>query len=384
MILRFNRMNSHIKNTIILFADKLFTLSTGLLIAILAARIFGPAEFGLFNYVTSLIGVLGFIYTLGLENVVINEASNIDNKQKLELLFVNSTALKFLSSLIGIIILLFYCYFFSRESYELALILGFANFILFANSIDFIFQGTYKFNTLVILRLVSKTLMTLVQLCFLLILPNIYYFAAANIVYNSMYVILLWVTANISFSFFMISKEYMLELLKKSLPFTLASVAIPIFMQSDTIMLMHITNNAHETGLYSAVQRILLPASVVGSVLSVSIFSIIKNSVKLQDFSFLIKIHSVIFYGTALLGAIVTCYSEVIMTFLYGNKYLGSGQVLSYSIWIILFSIIGPIGTKMLICANASKVEFYKTAIAAIINIFLNLFFIKKWGAVGA
>ncbi|ELN1573266.1 polysaccharide biosynthesis C-terminal domain-containing protein, partial [Escherichia coli] len=35
-------------------------------------------------------------------------------------------------------------------------------------------------------------------------------------------------------------------------------------------------------------------------------------------------------------------------------------------------------------CANASKVEFYKTAIAAIINIFLNLFFIKKWGAVGA
>ncbi|HAV2311763.1 TPA: oligosaccharide flippase family protein, partial [Escherichia coli] len=79
----------------------------------------------------------------------------------------------------------------------------------------------------------------------------------------------------------------MLELLKKSLPFTLASVAIPIFMQSDTIMLMHITNNAHETGLYSAVQRILLPASVVGSVLSVSIFSIIKNSVKLQDFSFL-------------------------------------------------------------------------------------------------
>ena len=38
----------------------------------------------------------------------------------------------------------------------------------------------------------------------------------------------------------------------------------------------------------------------------------------------------------------------------------------------------------MLICANASKVEFYKTAIAAIINIFLNLFFIKKWGAVGA
>ncbi|MEC9954141.1 hypothetical protein RCU03_05450, partial [Escherichia coli] len=100
----------------------------------------------------------------------------------------------------------------------------------------------------------------------------------------------------------------MLELLKKSLPFTLASVAIPIFMQSDTIMLMHITNNAHETGLYSAVQRILLPASVVGSVLSVSIFSIIKNSVKLQDFSFLIKIHSVIFYGTALLGAIVTYY----------------------------------------------------------------------------
>ncbi|WP_215156334.1 hypothetical protein, partial [Escherichia coli] len=93
-----------------------------------------------------------------------NEASNIDNKQKLELLFVNSTALKFLSSLIGIIILLFYCYFFSRESYELALILGFEKFILFANSIDFIFQGTYKFNTLVILRLVSKTLMTLVQL----------------------------------------------------------------------------------------------------------------------------------------------------------------------------------------------------------------------------
>lgn len=379
-------MNVHIKHTIILFVDKLFTLATGFLISILAARKFGPEEFGIFNYAVSLVGIFGFVFSLGLENVVVKKASDAKDNLELSKLATNSTIIKIVSSFIGIVLVYIYCYFFSRETMALSFILGLANSFLFANVIDFIYQGTFNFSTLVRLRLASKILMTIAQLIFLLYILNIYYFAIANIIYNLSYVIFLWVSANnkIKFRIKFVDKVIIYELLKKSLPFTLASIAIPIFMQCDTIMLKHITNNNYETGLYSAVQRILVPASIVGSVLSVSLFALIKKNVSLNNFNELIKIHCVIFYVCVISCLIVGFYSENIMVFLYGDKYINAGPILAYSVWIILFSIIGPIGTKLLICIEATNLEFYKTFLAALVNIILNFYFIKEYGALGA
>ncbi|HCB1919077.1 TPA: flippase [Citrobacter braakii] len=379
-------MNVHIKHTIILFVDKLFTLATGFLISILAARKFGPEEFGIFNYAVSLVGIFGFVFSLGLENVVVKKASDAKDNLELSKLATNSTIIKIVSSFIGIVLVYIYCYFFSRETMALSFILGLANSFLFANVIDFIYQGTFNFSTLVRLRLASKILMTIAQLIFLLYILNIYYFAIANIIYNLSYVIFLWVSANnkIKFRIKFVDKVIIYELLKKSLPFTLASIAIPIFMQCDTIMLKHITNNNYETGLYSAVQRILVPASIVGSVLSVSLFALIKKNVSLNNFNELIKIHCVIFYACVISCLIVGFYSENIMVFLYGDKYINAGPILAYSVWIILFSIIGPIGTKLLICIEATNLEFYKTFLAALVNIILNFYFIKEYGALGA
>lgn len=379
-------MNVHIKHTIILFVDKLFTLATGFLISILAARKFGPEEFGIFNYAVSLVGIFGFVFSLGLENVVVKKASDAKDNLELSKLATNSTIIKIVSSFIGIVLVYIYCYFFSRETMALSFILGLANSFLFANVIDFIYQGTFNFSTLVRLRLASKILMAIAQLIFLLYILNIYYFAIANIIYNLSYVIFLWVSANnkIKFRIKFVDKVIIYELLKKSLPFTLASIAIPIFMQCDTIMLKHITNNNYETGLYSAVQRILVPASIVGSVLSVSLFALIKKNVSLNNFNELIKIHCVIFYVCVISCLIVGFYSENIMVFLYGDKYINAGPILAYSVWIILFSIIGPIGTKLLICIEATNLEFYKTFLAALVNIILNFYFIKEYGALGA
>lgn len=379
-------MNVHIKNTIILFVDKLFTLATGFLIAILAARKFGPDEFGIFNYALSLVGIFGFVFSLGLENVVIKKASDAKESLELSRLATNSTVIKLISSFIGIFLVYIYCYFFSREAMALSLILGIANSFLFANVIDFIYQGTFHFSTLVRLRLLSKILMTIAQLIFLLYILDIYYFAIANVIYNLSYVIFLWISAKnkITFKIQLVDKLIIYDLLKKSLPFTLASIAIPIFMQCDTIMLMHITNNNHETGLYSAVQRILVPASIVGSVLSVSLFSLIKKNVSSNNFKELTKIHCLIFYACIFLCLIVGLYSEKIMVILYGEKYIDAAPILAYSVWIILFSIIGPIGTKLLICIEATNLEFYKTFLAALVNVLLNFYFIKEYGAVGA
>ena len=72
------------------------------------------------------------------------------------------------------------------------------------------------------------------------------------------------------------------------------------------------------------------------------------------------------------------------MNLLYGEKYIGAGQVLMIQTWAGVFVFLGVASSSWLTSENLQTIAFYRTLAGAIINIVLNLFLIPIYGIVGA
>ena len=68
-----------------MFAEKILRMIVGLFVGVWVARYLGPANFGLFSYVQSFVGLFSVIATLGLDDIVVRELVK-DNSRSNELL----------------------------------------------------------------------------------------------------------------------------------------------------------------------------------------------------------------------------------------------------------------------------------------------------------
>jgi O-antigen/teichoic acid export membrane protein len=65
----------YFKNTSWLFGGQVFRMVLGLFVSVAVARYLGPKDFGLFNYVMSIVALVGVVTTLALNYI---ELSKID------------------------------------------------------------------------------------------------------------------------------------------------------------------------------------------------------------------------------------------------------------------------------------------------------------------
>lgn len=378
-------MNVYLKNTIVLAADKVFSLITGFFISIYAARYFGANDFGEFSYATSLVGMFGFVFSLGFENSLVKEFTDSKNLENDDKIFTNAIFVKFIFSLVGLCLLSIYGLFFvNGVAGWIIIALSVSNFISFLNVIDFFFQAKNRFIPVVKCRILAKIVMLTLQWASIYLFSNIIIYAYSNLIYNIIYLILLIKTSDVKFNLCMLNRTMAFVLFKKSLPFTFASIAIPIFMQTDTVMIMNLLHDSHVVGVYGAIQRLFIPLSVVGSVVSISLFKMLNEAVVNNNYKNIISLHRYIFWGSFFFSGICSIYSNDIVRILFGNEYASGADVFSVYVWTIIFTLTGPLGTKLLICSENSDVELYKTVLAAMVNVILNYFFIQKFYIVGA
>ncbi|MEQ1264575.1 polysaccharide biosynthesis C-terminal domain-containing protein, partial [Acinetobacter baumannii] len=73
-----------------------------------------------------------------------------------------------------------------------------------------------------------------------------------------------------------------------------------------------------------------------------------------------------------------------IVTFLYGNEYLKSIEILRCLLIFQFFWVIGFYFSRLIIKFNGYKFLAYKSIFCCLLNLALSYFFIKKWGVIGA
>ncbi|MBR9879739.1 MAG: flippase [Gammaproteobacteria bacterium] len=380
------------KNSIYLLCDKVFILFSGLVLSIYTYRELGPEQVGILNSAQSYWALFGFLLSLGLESVLVQLSVNNKNNKLLPTAFV----MKLIGSLLGAgLSLVIAVWFQDRVDFLIALLfyaLGgvFSSF----NVVDCFFQAQGRSDVGVKCRVFAKLVSYALHIYFLATGKTLIYFAFVTFFYN----VVLSVSYGwfykysyglklISFNRSSVSISLAKKLFVKSYPLMLASIAVPIFMQSDVVMINSMLGG-EEAGYYSAATKLIIPLNLFSTALVTAFFPYLvslygRNENVYYDacVSFL---HGMLIYLSLCVSLFVYFFSDTIVAWLYGVEFSRSSDILKIQAWTCCLSFIGPAGTRWLIIKGLQKFEFYKTALAAIVNVILNAVLISSNGAVGA
>ena len=377
-------------NAVWLFTEKVWQLGLGLLVGIWVARYLGPEQFGILNYAMAMMGITSPIAKLGLDNIVIRDLAR-DTTHKEEILG-SAFVLKFFSSIGTFCLTVAIIAITDRDNYLIPLLVAILSFGLVLQSIDIIdfwFQSQTQAKFSVWARNFAYILMSAVRIGLILLKAPLVMFALAmtiEIGIASLGMMVLYTKQGNLLKSWQPKLERMKTLLKDSWPLILSGIVILIYMRIDQIMLKSMVGD-RSVGIYSAAVKIselwyFVPGAIINSVYP----SVVRSKEAGEDFYYgriqkLFDLMTILAYGIAI---VVTFLSPLIVSLLYGQKYLGAANILTIHIWTGVFVSLGLAREIWLTNEGLMKFAAVTTGIGAIINIGLNLLLIPKYEGTGA
>jgi PST family polysaccharide transporter len=379
-----------ISNTIWMFADRFFRLFVAFFVSVWVARYLGPAQFGLYNYAFTIIGILIPFAKLGLDQILIRNLAR-DPSCKDETLgtaFVLKITGGFVTSVLAVVTI-FLLRPDNNLSHWLVGIMAVGSIFQASEIITFWFDSQTRAKYGVWARNASYLLAGLIKIVLIQIQAPLIAFAWATLVEASLGAIALMIvyqTDGNLLKAWRYSFQCAKELLQDSWPLIFSSLAILIYMQIDQIMIGQIMGD-REVGLYSVVVKLsevwyFLPGVITNSVFpSVVRAKAVSEKLYYERFQKLFNLMSVLAYAAALLFSLS---SNLLVTSIYGSQYAEVGPMIAVYVWAGVFVSLGLATSLWITTEGLMRFLPIISTSGAGINIVLNYFLIPKYGIMGA
>lgn len=380
--------NNIIKNASWIVVCKIVQSVLSLIIGMITARYLGPSNYGVLNYVSSVVAFAVPIMQLGLNNTIIREFIKYPNREN-EIL---GTALiiNVLSSILCMI--------------------GSVSFIAIANSghsetllvgtiysLTILFQATEMTQYWFQAKLLSKYPSIASLVAYIIVAAYKIYLLATNkgIIFFAVSYILdfFLISAILLVLYRVISKQRLSvnfsigrEMLSRSKYYIIPSLMVMVFQHTDKVMLNLMIDEA-ETGFYSAAITII---GISGFVFSAIIDSARPTILEEKEKDHrvyekrMVQLYSLITYLSLAQSVFMTLLARPLVIIIYGEAYAKTINILRIAVWYITFSYYGSVRNIWILSEEKQK---YLTGInitGGIANIFLNFVLIPVWGAIGA
>jgi O-antigen/teichoic acid export membrane protein len=378
-----NQYKKYITQVSSLFVNKVGQLTIAFLIAISLGRYLGPERYGVYSILTSIFSICTVIIHFGLDEIFIKKIvhdKDSSNKEFWKVIFIKlSIALLTIASINLISI------FYSNDI---------TNYFKYL-SIGLLFVPLLTINSYFESQTLSKRIVvpTLIQLFFGSIVKvwGIYtsqsitffitVFSLDFIMLGTFYFMSYFNHKNgkIDFSISFPFREYF----SKSWPLFFSSIASIIYMRLDQFILKLMMTD-YEVGIYTAALKYseawyFIPVIIVSSFFPSflkSSASALNQKVQLTlDFLIALSIIVILF---------VYFFSQVIFTYSFGLEFIQSAPILYIHVWTGIFVCFGVTSSKWMIAKGLEKHTFYRTFTGLILNLFLNIILIKRFGVLGA
>jgi PST family polysaccharide transporter len=175
-------------------------------------------------------------------------------------------------------------------------------------------------------------------------------------------------------------------LLADAWPLMINSVAILVTLRTDQVMLAMLRGDA-ENGIYTAAQRLsetlyVVPAAVVAAS-GPALFRLHREDRPAYTLRLARLFRGLAWFaiGCALLGSLV---AGPLVRLLFGDAYAASGPVLAIHLWTAPALFLGVAQSNWFLAENKTGGLLLRSAVAAIVNVGLNLWLIPPLGARGA
>lgn len=380
----------YFRSTNWMFLEQFIRIFVALFVGIWVARYLGPSNFGILSYVLALIALLSSIAKLGLDDLVLREIANNSLSKHDELLGTFfwmrvCGAIIIIIPFIGIITFTDFIPLSKYYSFIIFLSVFFQSFEV----IFFYFQARVLGKIASISKLIQLSLSSFIKIYLILYESELFWFIAIlafdYISLAVFYTYSLRVNKDLNF-FTNFNNNLAKKLLVESLPLIFAGVLVILYTRIDQIMIFYIIGE-NELGIYSVAAKLSEAFNFVPLIISASLLPAILNAKKININLYqerLTILYSFLSWFALALICIVLIFSTEIINLLFGYAYSGADEILLILTLNSLAVFVGILSNRQLIAERLGNIIFFKSLVAAILNIFLNLKLIPVYGAYGA
>ena len=377
------------KNTLVWFFGDIVGKILSLAFVIYAARYLHAEGYGILSFALAFTGMFGILSDIGFYELIVREVAR--DKQKAGKYIGNVIILKsfLVAIMFGLLCATINMMNYPSKTVELVLILGISIAIdAFSVAFHAIFHAFERME-FISLGKILKNAMFLAGV-FIIIYGNMGLLAFAYLYLIGSLFIFAYSFTITAMKFarpkFEMDKRFCKWLIKEGLPFWASSVFIKIYYDIDKVMLSMMVGDV-AVGWYSAAYRLVvtlgfIPTAFIASIYPVTsrLFTSSKDSLKFateRAFKYLLIIGIPI-------GILTTELADKIILSVYGTGYAPSTIALQILVWSEVLIFVNVVFGNLLNSINRQIIITYATAIAAILNVIMNLLLIPKYSFVGA
>jgi PST family polysaccharide transporter len=379
-----------INNTGWLFADKIIRMGVGLFVVGWVARYLGPGQFGVLNYATAFVALFTPLAALGLDSIVVRDI--VREPGAAEDILGTAFGSKLLAGLATAALTVGVIYVIKPGDTVMVTMVAILSLTMIFNSmdvIDFWFQSRVQSRSTVIARNSAFIMAALITVGLVFVKGPLIAFAGIRtleIALGAAGLATVYTMSGNSMRGWRISAPRLKQLLSDSWPLILAGMVIMIYMRIDQIMLGEMIGS-DAVGQYSAAVRVSEVWYFIPTGLVISAFPAIVEAKRISEDLYkrrmqkLCNVLSLISYSLAIP---MSFFSGHVINFIFGRQYAVAGSVLAIHIWAAVFVFLGIAKMSWINTEGLMKYTFISTSMGAVLNVLLNLFFIKRWGITGA
>lgn len=352
------------------------------------SRVLGAENIGIYGYTLSIVTYFILFGALGISMYAQREIAYVQNDiQKRSKIFFEIVIFRIITMAISIII--YYIFFVKGPKYQLYYFIFIIELISTCFDISWFFQGLEEFKKTVLRNIVVKLLSFACILIFVKNENDLYVYILIYVLSNIIGNLSLWLYLPKYIQKVKINTLEILKHLKPTLWLFIPQIAMQIYTVMDKTMIGYIIVEKSEVGFYEQAQKIIKLCITIVTSLGLVMVPRMANTFACGDKAKLKEymcnsFRFVYFLAFPIIIALI-CISSKFVPIFFGEGYEKVAILINIISPIILFIGISNItGTQYLLPTKKQKSFTISVTAGAIINFILNMFLIKRIGAIGA
>ncbi|WJW76291.1 flippase [Thiohalobacter sp. IOR34] len=378
---------NYLQNVAAQSISRILSLGANLVTFVLIARSLGAEAFGQFAFLMAYLNIACSAADLGTTAVLGKGLAQVGTENSSS--YLGNFLLLRLCLVLCVTLVAYAGIFFVDESLESALIVIVIS-IPFVSSRFFepIFQIYERpWNSVHASALYSLTLLLLAYILLVLLerplVDYLYGFMLASIIYvfAAFYLVLRIVKPELKIRWTLIR-----SILALSAPVGVAGFFTIINRRADVIMLNEFHSSYH-AGLYSAAYKLLDLGAVVAVTITTPLIPVLARKLvenRAAARSACVQMMEVLALVLLPLAIIAPYLADPVVLLLYGSDFMESAEIIGILAWVFVLIVYSLVGSAINLAVGDVNHGYWNAALAAVINVGLNVLVIPEYGFIGA
>jgi len=373
-----------------LFFDKILRAGVGLLVGIWIARHLGPEQFGQLNYAVAFVGLFAAIAGFGLNGIVVRDI--VQNPECVNNTLGTAFVLQAIGGMLAVFLIsgtMIWLRPDDRLTQLMVAIIGLSLVFKASDIVKYWFESQVRSRYTVWAETGILLVMAAARVGLILTNAPLIVFAWTFLLEAALGFVSLFVAYKLRGGYVLqwqATVERAKKLIQDGWPLLFSGISVGVYMRVDQVMLGEMLG-ADSVGQFAAASRISEAWYFIPMVIAASTFPSVIIAKQRDDYTYkdkIQKLYDSLFIVSFSTAVVFSFFSDKIILFIYGEKFIAASEILKIHIWAGIFVTMGVASSSWYLSEGLQKLAFYRTLIGAVLNVFANLVLIPMYGAKGA